>query len=357
MRLIIRENEHVVSYYVANYIKDKINRFKPTKEKPFVLGLPDSSFPLEIFKFLIIFYKNHELSFENIVFFCNDEFLDVDTTNPSSSYYLMNHNLFRHIDLPFENIGFFDGKVENLQDECKRHEQELSKYGTFDLLLTSIGPGGHITFNKPGSSLENRYFFDNNLSKVPKLSLNLRIQTILDSKKVAMTITGIENSLALSKCTEGEVNHMWVISVIQLHPSALIVCYENSTSKLLVKTVKYYKNIGDSRLSPPELYVNDLNNFGFFQSPLYGSPSASEIRLNNYSLFPNRPFQALPEIASTPASSSVSISSNAQKVLSVLPTPIPPGSTHIYASTSNQTSTHQTDEEIKVKTENPRIGS
>ncbi|PVV01409.1 hypothetical protein BB560_004172 [Smittium megazygosporum] len=63
------------------------------------------------------------------------------------------------------------------------------------------------------------------------------------------------------------------------------------------------------------------------------------------------------EIASTPASSSVSISSNAQKVLSVLPTPIPPGSTHIYASTSNQTSTHQTDEEIKVKTENPRIGS
>ncbi|PVV01407.1 hypothetical protein BB560_004173 [Smittium megazygosporum] len=249
------------------------------------------------------------MSFENIVFFCNDEFLDVDTTHPSSSYYLMNHNLLRHIDLPFENIGFFDGKVENLQDECKRHEQELSKYGTFDLLLTSIGPDGHITFNKPGSSLyshsrtkaltfetilENRYFIDDNIYKVPKISLNLRIQTILDSKEDAMTITGVENSLALSKCTEGEVNHMWVISVIQLHPSALIVCYENSTSKLLVKTVKYYKNIGDSRLSPPELYINDLNNFGFFQSPLYGSPSASEIRLNNYSLFPNRPFQALP---------------------------------------------------------------
>ncbi|PVV00784.1 hypothetical protein BB560_004821 [Smittium megazygosporum] len=63
------------------------------------------------------------------------------------------------------------------------------------------------------------------------------------------------------------------------------------------------------------------------------------------------------KIASTPASSSVSISSNAQQVLSVLPTPIPPDSTHIYASTSNQTSTHQTDEETEVETENTRIGS
>ncbi|PVV00785.1 hypothetical protein BB560_004822 [Smittium megazygosporum] len=309
MRLIIRENEHVVSYYVANYIKDKINRFKPTKEKPFVLGLPDSSFPLEIFKFLIIFYKNHELSFENIVFFCTDEFVDVDTTHPASSYYLMNHNLFRHIDVPLENIVFFDGKAENLQDECKRYEKELSKYGTFDLLLTSIGPDGHIAFNEPGSSLgshvriktltfetilANRQFFNNDLSKVPKLSLTLGIQTILDSKEVVMAITGVENSLALSKCIEGEVNHMWVISAIQLHPSVLIVCDENSTSELLVKTVKYYKNIEDSQFSPPELYANGSNNFDLSRFSLYGSPNASKIRLNPDSLFPNRPFQAPP---------------------------------------------------------------
>ncbi|KAK9762336.1 Glucosamine-6-phosphate isomerase (Glucosamine-6-phosphate deaminase) (GNPDA) (GlcN6P deaminase) [Basidiobolus ranarum] len=36
---------------------------------------------------------------------------------------------------------------------------------------------------------------------------------------------------------------MWTVSAIQLHRSALIVCDEDATHELHVKTVKYFKSI------------------------------------------------------------------------------------------------------------------
>jgi glucosamine-6-phosphate deaminase len=39
MRLIIRDDYEEVSKFVATYVKDKINAFKPTPDKPFVLGI------------------------------------------------------------------------------------------------------------------------------------------------------------------------------------------------------------------------------------------------------------------------------------------------------------------------------
>ena len=38
MRLVIKENYDLLCDYVANYVIDRINKFNPTQEKPFVLG-------------------------------------------------------------------------------------------------------------------------------------------------------------------------------------------------------------------------------------------------------------------------------------------------------------------------------
>jgi len=37
---------------------------------------------------------------------------------------------------------------------------------------------------------------------------------------------------------EGGVSHMWTLSCLQLHPNAMIVCDEDATMELQVKTVK-----------------------------------------------------------------------------------------------------------------------
>jgi hypothetical protein len=45
-------------------------------------------------------------------------------------------------------------------------------------------------------------------------------------------------SIALAKCVEEGVNHMWTVSAIQMHPKGLIVCDEDATLELHVKVFK-----------------------------------------------------------------------------------------------------------------------
>ena len=58
-----------------------------------------------------------------------------------------------------------------------------------------------------------------------------------------MLITGAHKALALSKCVEEGVSHMWTASALQLHPRAMVICDEDATLELRVKTVKYFKGI------------------------------------------------------------------------------------------------------------------
>jgi len=84
----------------------------------------------------------------------------------------------------------------------------------------------------------NSRFFDNDINKVPKTALTVGVKTVLDAREVVIIISGANKALALHKCIEGGVNHMWTLSSFQLHPHAMIVCDEDATLELQVKTVK-----------------------------------------------------------------------------------------------------------------------
>lgn len=61
---------------------------------------------------------------------------------------------------------------------------------------------------------------------------------MFQAREVVIVITGAHKALALQKCIEGGVNHMWTLSSLQLHPHPLIVVDEDATLELQVKTVK-----------------------------------------------------------------------------------------------------------------------
>jgi len=63
----------------------------------------------------------------------------------------------------------------------------------------------------------------------------------MDAREVCVVITGAHKSLALSKCLEEGVNHMWTVSAIQMHPKGLIICDEDATLELHVK-VRFIHN-------------------------------------------------------------------------------------------------------------------
>ena len=56
-----------------------------------------------------------------------------------------------------------------------------------------------------------------------------------------MLITGANKSIALYKAIEEGVCHMWTVSAFQMHNNTLMVCDEDATLELRVRTVKYFK--------------------------------------------------------------------------------------------------------------------
>lgn len=81
MRVIIKKNYEECSKWAANYIADRIKRFRPTAEKPFVLGLPTGSTPLGIYKELISLFQKGKVSFANVVTFNMDEYIGLDASH------------------------------------------------------------------------------------------------------------------------------------------------------------------------------------------------------------------------------------------------------------------------------------
>jgi glucosamine-6-phosphate deaminase len=264
MRIIIEPNADAMSKWAAIYIVNKINKFKPTARKPFVLGLPTGSTPIGTYRHLVQFHKHGKVSFKNVVTFNMDEYIGLPVTHPESYYYFMHHHLFDHIDCPKGNVNILNGNAPDLEKECARYEEKIKKIGGIHLFMGGIGPDGHIAFNEPGSSLSSRTrvktltydtikansrFFDNDVNKVPKTALTVGVGTVMDSEEVMILINGYGKARALKQCVEEGVNHFWTVSMLQLHRHGIIVCDDDSTMELKVGTVNYFKDIERDHLT------------------------------------------------------------------------------------------------------------
>jgi len=258
MRVIIKDNAQTVAEWAALYVAYKISSFKPTAQKPFVLGLPTGSTPLGMYKKLIELNKNHKVSFEHVVTFNMDEYIGLDAHHPQSYHYFMFENFFNHINILKENIHILDGMTKNYEKECTSYEASMRAHGGVNLFIGGVGEDGHIAFNEPFSSLASRTrvktltestikanarFFDNDLSQVPTKALTVGVQTIMDANEVLILATGKNKAKALKHSIEGGISHVWTLSALQLHPRGIILCDKEAASLLEKDTIGYFLDI------------------------------------------------------------------------------------------------------------------
>ena len=70
------------------------------------------------------------------------------------------------------------------------------------------------------------------------MALTVGVGTVMDAREIIIVITGAHKALALANCIEHGVNHMYTVSAIQMHRHPMIVCDDDATLELKVKTVK-----------------------------------------------------------------------------------------------------------------------
>lgn len=255
MRVIIKRTYDEVSAYAAEHVIRRINAANPTPERPFVLGLPTGSSPIGMYRCLVEAYNEGRVSFKNVVTFNMDEYVGLPEDDPESYHSFMRRHLFDHIDCPKENINILNGNAPDLEEECARYERKIKDVGGIDLFVGGIGPDGHIAFNEPFSSFSSRTriktltydtriansrFFGGNVDAVPSCALTVGVATVMDARELLIICSGHAKAQALQAAVEGALSQAWTISAIQTHPKGMIVCDQDATDELKVKTYRYF---------------------------------------------------------------------------------------------------------------------
>jgi len=202
---------------------------------------------------------NGHPSLQHVVVFVTDEAVGLDTSHPYSQHFCFWHRLLKHVDILRENVVMLDGNAEDLVAECARFEKSIDDFGGIDLMITTSGKQGELGANEPGSSLgaftriktlskssiedvADDFFFGED-DAVPKVALTIGMGTVMKARGVLLMFCGIRRSLALESCVEASTCHMWPVSLVQHHPNCTVLCDEDATMELRVKTVKYFKGL------------------------------------------------------------------------------------------------------------------
>lgn len=239
MRVIITVNYDEMSKKAAEIVKKQI------KEKPnTVLGLATGSTPLVMYKHLIEMYKRGEIDFSNVITFNLDEYIGLSPDHPQSYHYFMFHNFFNHINIKKENVHIPNGIAEDLEEECRKYEEEIEKAGGIDLQILGIGINGHIGFNEPDESIEtkthvvtltektinaNKRFFKS-AEEVPRKAITMGLGSIMKAKKIVLLASGKNKAEAIKETIKGQLTTKVPATVLALHPDVTIIIDKEAAS-------------------------------------------------------------------------------------------------------------------------------
>ncbi|WP_188454148.1 glucosamine-6-phosphate deaminase [Virgibacillus oceani] len=235
MEIIKVKDYQDMSREACSLLVDTINK-KPNS----VLGLATGSTPEGLYQQLIKKYQQKEVSFQQAKTFNLDEYVGIASDDPNSYYYFMNEKLFNHIDIQKGNTHIPNGMAEDMDQECRDYEQLIRKAEHMDIQLLGLGLNGHIGFNEPGTPLTSRTHiveldestrmanarFFNTMNEVPKKAITMGIDTIMESKKIMLLVSGEKKAGAVKRLVDGDITEEFPASILQKHHDVTVIADE-----------------------------------------------------------------------------------------------------------------------------------
>ena len=212
-----------------------------------VLGLPTGRTPLGLYRELRERSGGNRIDWSAVRTFNLDEFAGLNEASEHSYRAFMQAELFDHVSIDRDRIGFLDGGAPDLLAECRRYEDTIEAAGGIDLQLLGIGANGHIGFNEPADGLcahthiadltqatreANASRFGGEWSRVPERALSMGMATILNAREIVLMATGAEKAEAIHGMIEGLITTRLPASLLQLHPRVTVMLDEAAATRL-----------------------------------------------------------------------------------------------------------------------------
>jgi len=218
-----------------------------------VLGLATGKTMERVYRQLVHFHKEQGLDFSLCRTFNLDEYVGLFPSDPHSYRHYMDQQLFRQVNIEPRNTHLPNGLATDLDDECRRYEALIQRFGGVDLQLLGIGRAGHIGFNEPLSALRSRTrvkaltpttirqnapLFGGE-ERVPRRAITMGVGTIIEARRCVLLATGETKAEVVAQAVEGPITSMVTASALQLHPRCTVVVDEEAATRL--KENDYYR--------------------------------------------------------------------------------------------------------------------
>ena len=213
-----------------------------------VLGLPTGSTPIGVYQELVRMHREEGLDFSNVVTFNIDEYVPMKPDSLQSYHRFMRENFFDHVNVPEANVHIPRGDLleAEIEGHAAEYERLIQRAGGIDLLLLGIGRSGHIGFNEPGSTPDDRTrlivldeitrkdaasdFFEEKY--VPREAITMGVGTILDAREIILIATGEHKAPIVRQAVEEKPNQQVSATYLQYHSNASFYVDRAAASEL-----------------------------------------------------------------------------------------------------------------------------
>ena len=249
MEVVICSDEQQVGQIAANRVLQWVEGLAAP-----VLGLATGSSPLSLYNELARRVAAGEADFSCGIGFALDEYVGIDPQNPLSYRQTILRTVVEPLRMDPARVHVPNGFVPDLAAAAREYDRAIATAGGVDVQVLGIGSNGHIGFNEPTSSFasrtrvktltraDNSRFFDEG-ERVPTHCVTQGLGTIMEARHVVMVATGQHKADAVAAMVEGPVAAVCPASILQFHPSVLVVVDEAAAAGL--NHADYFRRVVD----------------------------------------------------------------------------------------------------------------
>ena len=201
--------------------------------------------PKGLYKELIKEVSKNKTDIAGWYFIGLDEWLGMNGNDEGSCRFHLNDQLFHSLNIAQNKIAFFDGRAKDLQLECERVDNFITKHGGIDVAIVGLGMNGHVGMNEPetSSSLHShvaeidsitqevgqKYFKEKQqLTK----GITLGIANLMEARNVILLVSGNKKADIVRQVLEGEISEQLPASLLRRHKN-LSVYLDSEAASLL----------------------------------------------------------------------------------------------------------------------------
>ncbi|MFQ5506571.1 MAG: glucosamine-6-phosphate deaminase [Planctomycetota bacterium] len=207
--------------------------------------LPAGKTPAPVFRELVRRVGEQRLDLSDARLFQLDEMLGVSPSDGRSFHSFLRRSLLDLVPRDPARDHLLDGAATDPEHEIRAHAERLERLGGPDLVLLGIGLNGHVAFNEPGSSPDDRArvvplsrqtratlrtLFDDR--ELPSSGMTLGLHEILSARSICLLALGVSKSKVLAAVLEQEPSSALPATLLARHEGFVILADEAACSLL-----------------------------------------------------------------------------------------------------------------------------